>query len=456
MGNQHLRITPYARISDTDEERAPGIDRQLRIVHPLIKRLGGEVTKEYVDNDKSAYDPEVIRDEGFEPWLADFIEGHNDGIAAYDLDRLFRQPVDLERVIRAYVKAYKSGRPKPVLWLPSGSFDLTDADGQAMARVLVTFANQSSGKTVKRITDFYRDEALQGRIYSNYPAFGRDKGEINEKEAKIIRDGARELSAGVKATSLAKSWRDKGILTKRGKQWNGYAVKRLYLDPGIAGIAVYKGELLRHEDGKPITRVDGHILEIADWEEICLVIQPGKRERQTKSLLGGITRCGKCGRKMVRFPRKNGRFSYGCQSKDMGGCAGVTINGNQVDVLITEFIQELLKGQEVEAPAFTGQKRLDEIARIKRENQEARNAGSLSLSQWISSLKSLEAEEGKLKAEAAKLKRKVKIVATTEFPDLPLDKQRAIIRTFIEAVVIAPSGKTGKFDPGRITIVPTE
>ncbi|HEV2634621.1 MAG TPA: recombinase family protein [Actinocrinis sp.] len=159
-----IRVAPYARISDTDEERAPGLDRQLRTIMPLILNRDGVATHEYIDNDKSAYKPEVIRDEGFEPWLADFIAGKNDGIAGWDLDRIFRQLTDLERVIAAYKRAYfVERRPKPVLWLPSASIDLTDEDGQFMARVLVSAANQSSGKTVKRVTNFYRDEALKGK-----------------------------------------------------------------------------------------------------------------------------------------------------------------------------------------------------------------------------------------------------------------------------------------------------
>src|SRR5229473_2004181 len=106
-----LRVSPYARISDTDEERAPGIDRQLRTVLPLIESRGGVATREYVDNNKSAFKPDVCR-EDFERWLQDFIDNKTGGIAAWDFDRILRQPMDLERVIKAYCRAYvKAGRP---------------------------------------------------------------------------------------------------------------------------------------------------------------------------------------------------------------------------------------------------------------------------------------------------------------------------------------------------------
>ncbi|QMU68908.1 recombinase family protein [Streptacidiphilus sp. P02-A3a] len=126
-----LRVSPYGRISDTDKKRAPGINHQFRTVHPLIASRGGVATCDYFDNGKSAYKPEVIRDDGFEPWLQDFIDNQTDVIAGWDLDRIFRQPIDLERVIKAYCHAYfKEGRPKSILWLPSMTLDLTDADAR--------------------------------------------------------------------------------------------------------------------------------------------------------------------------------------------------------------------------------------------------------------------------------------------------------------------------------------
>ncbi|WP_369228072.1 zinc ribbon domain-containing protein [Streptomyces sp. R39] len=173
-----------------------------------------------------------------------------------------------------------------------------------------------------------------------------------------------------------------------------------------------------------------------------------------------MVRCGKCGCKMVRYPRKNGRFSYGCQSKDAGGCAGVGINGNRLDEMITDFLVGLLEDQRIEQEdePFTGHARLAEIAMLKSENREARNAGRLPLNEWVASLEILEAEEKQLKAEASKHRRKLRssTTAAAEFLAAPAHKQKAIIKTFIQAIVVAPLGRTGVFDPNRITIVPCE
>ncbi|MEU6683944.1 recombinase family protein [Streptomyces sp. NPDC046832] len=96
-------------------------------MHPLIAARDAVLTRDYTDNDKSAYTPEVFR-EDFEAWLQDFIDDNNDGIAAWDLDRVFRQNTGLERVIKAYCDAFFKQRcANPVLWLPSLTKEITAA-----------------------------------------------------------------------------------------------------------------------------------------------------------------------------------------------------------------------------------------------------------------------------------------------------------------------------------------
>ncbi|MFE0365701.1 tyrosine-type recombinase/integrase [Streptomyces griseoaurantiacus] len=229
-----ILVSPYARISDTDEERAPGIDRQLRIVHPLLSTNGYTATRDYIDNNKSAFDPDVYRDD-FEQWLADFEAEKTDGAVAYHIDRITRQLSQLERIISAYVNRYKRTGLKGVFLFPSGNIDLTNSDGQLYARMLVMMANKSSSDTVRRIADFYRDEALKGKVFSNYPAFYRNKdGSINEDRAVITHKAIADVFVGIRPTAIAEEWRKKGITTARGGRVTGTSEKswllRDYLD----------------------------------------------------------------------------------------------------------------------------------------------------------------------------------------------------------------------------------
>ncbi|HEV2343156.1 MAG TPA: recombinase family protein [Actinocrinis sp.] len=460
------RIAPYARISDSDEERAPGLDRQLRTVMPLIASRGGDPTHEYVDNDKSAFKEDVIRDEGFEPWLADFIAGENDGIAAFDLDRLFRQPLDLERVIKAYCHAYrKQGRQKPVLWLPAMSLDLTDEDGQTIARMLVAVANQASAKTSKRIVTFYRDEALKGKIFSPYPAFYRNKdGSINEDKAVIAHKAIADVFAGIRPTTIAEEWRKNGITTARGGRVVSETVRRILIAPGIAGLAVYKGEILLHDNGEPIEREDGGLIDVATWRALCELLKPRRdRNRPTKGLLSRTLRCGRCGSYMVHMRKNDTFFTYNCRSQDSGGCGLTAISGprleEQITCLVLAYLDQPIEAAEPEVAPGTA--RLDEVTAKIAELMTAYRAGDMSGSIVFPSIKELEDEQKKLRSQVAQQVRKAKHVtsAAEEWPTLALERKQAILDELFEAIVIAPAknvrikGVQTVYDENRVTVV---
>ncbi len=427
-------------------------------MHPLVASRDAVLTRDYTDNDKSAYKPEVFRDD-FEAWLRDFIADKNDGIAAWDLDRIFRQNTDLERVIKAYCDAHvKQKRPKPVLWLPSMTLDLTDPDGQTIARMLVAVANQSSAKTVKRVTDFYRDEALKGNVYSNYPAFYRNKdGSINDKKGAITLKAIEDVFAGVRPTALADEWRTKGITTARGGRVTGETVRRILIHPGIAGLAVYRKELLIGEDGKPIKRRDGGLIDETTWRALCkeLETKPGRRRKPTKGLLSKFLRCGLCGSRMVRTRKTDTYFTYSCQSVDAGGCARVAISGPKLDKQITALVLAYLNQpiEEIEEKPFEGQARLDEVTAKIAELMTAYRTGAMSGSIVFATIKELENEQKVLQFQAVKhvrMKRKV-TTAADEWDHIGLERQQAIIGEIFEVFAIMPASnpKGGVYEAER-------
>jgi site-specific DNA recombinase len=155
----------YVRISDdewikdakTGEMRLSekGITRQQEDITALAGRLGGTIAELYSENDTSAYKKKRIRlPNGRSVWrvyrpefrrmLADYEDGKIDGIIFYDIDRLARQPRDLEDLIDL-VEYYR--RPVETV---SGNIDLRTSNGRAMARVLVAMANKSSEDTSRR------------------------------------------------------------------------------------------------------------------------------------------------------------------------------------------------------------------------------------------------------------------------------------------------------------------
>ncbi|MFE3770668.1 recombinase family protein [Streptomyces sp. NPDC059122] len=117
----------YLRISSDRFGLETGVDRQLEDSEDSRTRLGwGPFAKIYRENDTSAckkrkitrldgtIDWVVLRPE-FRQLLADLALGVIDGVIFYDLDRLVRQPRDLEDLIDIVDYVKRPGAEYPVL-----------------------------------------------------------------------------------------------------------------------------------------------------------------------------------------------------------------------------------------------------------------------------------------------------------------------------------------------------
>ncbi|MFE9001751.1 recombinase family protein [Streptomyces sp. NPDC007875] len=117
------KVGIHTRISRDDEGDAPGVARQRTDCERLADLRTWQPVKIYEDNDVSAFKRNVVRDE-FELMLKDLRAGLIDGVVAYDLDRLARQPRDLERLIEIFDE-----RPRLEFATVTNDVNLGTADG---------------------------------------------------------------------------------------------------------------------------------------------------------------------------------------------------------------------------------------------------------------------------------------------------------------------------------------
>jgi DNA invertase Pin-like site-specific DNA recombinase len=124
-----VRAGVYARISSDREGDGLGVARQIADCERLAEPKGWRVIEHYVDDDVSAWNgkrrPEYARS------LADLQLGTITGLLVYDLDRLHRQPSELESFIDLCQRLGMTNVASV-----SGDIDLTTADGQFQARIL--------------------------------------------------------------------------------------------------------------------------------------------------------------------------------------------------------------------------------------------------------------------------------------------------------------------------------
>jgi DNA invertase Pin-like site-specific DNA recombinase len=146
----------YVRISDDRAGDAAGVGRQEADCRALAERRGWTVADVYTENDTSAFKRRKVRlpdgstalrvdRPAFRKLLADLSSGAVGALVAYDLDRIARDPRDLEDLIDV-VETHKI--PTAAV---TGSLDLSNDSGVTMARIAVAIANKSSRDTSRRV-----------------------------------------------------------------------------------------------------------------------------------------------------------------------------------------------------------------------------------------------------------------------------------------------------------------
>jgi site-specific DNA recombinase len=439
--------------------------------------------------------------------LRDYEDGKIDGIIFYDIDRLARQPRDLEDLIDL-VEHYK--RPVETV---TGSIDLRTSNGRAMARVLVAMANKSSEDTARRVARWRLQDAQQGkggRFRGHQRKFGyNSEGEIIEPEAALIREAARRFMAGETWSGLARQFTASGIPPIAANKWTITAIRRMLLTPATAGIAIYNGSLRpEHQEGKAraftlnpegIALKDAvgryvmgnwkPILAVDDWK--ALIAESEARQKgqvfsargTRKHLLTGLLRCGHvledgtvCNRSLQGAPAKykSGKvaYVYRCPEKVNGGCGGTQRNMARLDALIEELLFAHIAENAPDDAQASGEPNGNDPDAIQlAETQESirkLRMGYAAVPKTVSDdtmftvLPQLEATERDLKARLRKkVKARMGALSRAKTPDEvrreweeardDVGIRRAILSRYLKAVIVRRSSLRGRaFDYSAI------
>jgi site-specific DNA recombinase len=222
-----LPVAIYVRISHDPFNQRAGVERQLADCTAIADAKGwGEVVV-YEDNDRSAL---TGRRPEFERLIADL--PRLSGVIAWDMDRLVRQPRDLERFLDA-CDAAKMTR----VVTAQGDMDLTKEDTRLHARILGAVAKKESVDKSRRVARAARDRAERG-LWNGGPipyGYRRDAMRpghlaLDDAAAEVVRDVA---VAVVEGASLAAVVKRCGGIDGAPKTKPGW--RALLLSPTIAG-----------------------------------------------------------------------------------------------------------------------------------------------------------------------------------------------------------------------------
>lgn len=371
-------LDTYSRISEDPDDTRRGVTRQVSDTRDAVAARGATLGVEHVENDTSAFKKRKVQVTdasgntyaGYRVirpvWhaaLQRLREGKADGLVVYDLDRLARDPRDLEdaiEVVEHYGKVIYSGTASEI--------DLTTGTGCMQARLLVIMANKASADTARRVRRAHLENAQNGKAVGGRRPFGwqADKVTLNEHEAGLLRQAATDVLAGVRLATIVRQWNEAGVLTVTGKPWSGGVLLQVLRAPRLAGWRTHRvggSEWSRvppvalDKQGQPVRGkwepIIDHATHLALVE--ALTSKPDRRavvprRNSRRYQMTGLLRCAVCNGVMYGNRVSDAAHYYRC---DTPKCSN-TASGKGVDAWVGERVVERSELVSAQAAPATG------------------------------------------------------------------------------------------------------
>ncbi|HXH35942.1 MAG TPA: recombinase family protein [Plantibacter sp.] len=460
-----VRVGIYARISSDREGDGLGVNRQLEDCRQLAELRGWRVAETYVDDDVSAYSgkprPEYAR------MLNDLRTGSINGVLVYHLDRLHRQPKELEEFFEVCKDAGVDD-----LATVTGRIDLADPDGQFQARILGAVAKKESDDKSRRIRRKHEELAVNGKVSgggSRPYGYEADKLTVRPVEAAVVKDCARRLLAGEPLRSIAADLNARGVASAGGGLWSPQSLRRMLASARVSGQREHKGEIVATAEWPAI--ITGE--ETATIR--ALLSNPARRTNRAarRYLLHGLLSCSHCGERLVARPRSGGQRRYAC-AKGVGfsGCGKTYVTADEVERFVTEAVLHRLDSPQLQKAV---ERRHRAVPETERWWQEAEAASAqldeladaygerlFSMREWMTAKKPIQERLTAARKQLAKATHTNALSAyvgngaglRAEWDSLDLSQQHAIVAAVVETVVVGPARRGyNRFDESRLTPV---
>lgn len=453
----------YARISSDPEGDGLGVTRQVQDCRQLAERRGWPIGDVYVDDDRSAYSGKVRP--AYRRMLDDIRGGSVDAVVVWHLDRLHRQPKELEEFFDVCDAARLTA-----LASVTGDTDLSSHDGRFLARILGAVARKESDDKSRRITRKHLELAQAGKPTgggSRPFGYRADRRTIEPAEAAAVREASARIRAGDSLRALAADWNARGIATVSGGPWSVQVLRRMLIGARLSGQRSYHDEIVAQGDWEPI-------IAPAETSQLrAILTNPTRLTRRAVRrylLSGGLLRCSFCDAVLVSRPRADGTRRYICpKGPGLPGCGRIAVLADPVEELIAEAVvyrldtPELaaaldgIAAQDAEAAAqqhslAADQAQLEELARAYGERL-------VTFPEYLAARKPIETRIETAKKRISRLTQTTALdgylgnsaALRATWATLPLSRQRAIVAAVLDRAIVRPAvrGRT-RFDPDRI------
>jgi site-specific DNA recombinase len=468
------RAAIYTRISSDPQGRRLGVDRQREALHALATALGWTAAEVYEDNDLSA--SKGKRRPRYEQMLADCESGHRDGILVLNVDRLTRNLPEF-----ATFMAWREQHG--VAFATTEGDNSETSSGRQVLGIKAVLAQGEAERISERVV-----KALEQRAQRGKPHGGGDRtygyasdGAVLDDEAAVIRECAERVLSGDSLRSVVNDLNARGVRTAGRRKakgangepsaWVSSTLRRMLSNPRLAGLVVYKGQVLRDVE----TTWDA-ILTVQQHEALVRIFYvrrgTGVGGQYVYLGTGGLVRCGICGGPMNGRPR-NGVRHYACNARPgTTYCGRLRVVAEPVERHIAEsvfaaldspdFGQALAAADSTEDEAAEARQRLRDGQRALEDLEVRYGVGDIGRPAFLRSKEVLERRVEDAAKDVERLTGDAMLARLPQGADAAralwdergVDWQRALVSVLIEDVTVRPVPVMGRntFDPERVTI----
>lgn len=368
-------IAIYCRVSTEEQsENGYSIDEQERLLEEWCKKMGYVIYKCYSDRGISGKN---IKDRpALKELLSDAKAGKFDMVISWKINRISRKLEDVLKIVNLLEKnniTFKSY---------SEPFETDTPAGRMQFQMMALIGEFERGTIAQNVKMGMIAKAKSGNwcggrvlgydlVPNNSPEEekkGKNKLEINEKEAKVVRFIFNEYSKGKGYKAITNKMNKLGYKTKKGNNFSVGSIRDILTNPVYIGEIRYNvrqnwSEKRRRNINPNPIRVKGKHEAIIDrelWDKVQLILESkkGKPSRiyDGEYPLTGILRCPKCGAGMVISRTTNTladgtkkRIAYYCcgnwKNKGTSVCNSNTIRVDKANEYVFKKIEELVSNE---------------------------------------------------------------------------------------------------------------
>jgi DNA invertase Pin-like site-specific DNA recombinase len=404
----------------------------------------GEVFVELNASGRQEQRPELHR------MLGRVSTGDSDGVIVTRLDRLSRSVTHALRILQLLENEGAS-----LISIEDG-LNTETAFGKALATVLLALAELEVSRLAES-TRIARVRAIErGVHHSAKPPTGYARqpgGRLtpNPSEAVLVISAFERRAAGATYAEIADFWTSAGLRTRADRSWTAKSVHKTLQNP------VYVGEAFAADARN--TCAHAPLVRRGLWLGALAASTQARAQAYGTTLLGGIVRCGGCCHVLAKNEsfsdrnRRPGRLRYRCRRHHQGGpCIAPAAAAALVldRYVIESFLRELDDHREP-------RRMLERSLAAAEDTLAQAEAHARSHPGWRSAYTDADGCVTELRAEVLSLWRQLKLLELPRarqlrrrWSHLTRDRQRAIIATALEAVIL--TSRTSRGEPEALLL----